>query len=88
MADDSTESTQRWMAKRRVALVVSILKGDPSVSEAARLRTDEATRVKKMANATAVIRKMPLVAERAFRHVKHPELLSSAYHGVQHVDRR
>ncbi len=36
MAAESTEPIERWTAKRRVALVVSILKGEPSVAEAAR----------------------------------------------------
>ena len=36
MADANPESPQRWMAKRRVALVVSILKGETSVAAAAR----------------------------------------------------
>lgn len=36
MADESDDSVQRWTAKRRVALVLSILKGETSVAEAAR----------------------------------------------------
>ena len=36
MATDTTEPIERWTAKRRVALVVSILKGETSVAEAAR----------------------------------------------------
>ncbi len=36
MAQDSTYPIERWTAKRRVALVVSLLKGDTSVAEAAR----------------------------------------------------
>ncbi|OQW34054.1 MAG: hypothetical protein A4E19_18755 [Nitrospira sp. SG-bin1] len=36
MATDATEPIERWTAKRRVALVVSILKGETSVAEAAR----------------------------------------------------
>ena len=36
MAAESTEPIERWTAKRRVALVVSILKGETSVAEAAR----------------------------------------------------
>ena len=36
MATESTDPIERWTAKRRVALVVSILKGEPSVAEAAR----------------------------------------------------
>jgi transposase-like protein len=36
MATESTEPNERWTAKRRVTLVVSILKGETSVAEAAR----------------------------------------------------
>jgi transposase-like protein len=36
MATDATEPIERWTAKRRVARVVSILKGDTSVADAAR----------------------------------------------------
>ena len=36
MATDATEPIERWTAKRRVALVVSLLKGETSVAEAAR----------------------------------------------------
>jgi hypothetical protein len=36
MAVESTEPIERGTAKRRVALVVSILKGETSVAEAAR----------------------------------------------------
>jgi len=36
MADASDDSVQRWTAKRRVALVLSIVKGEISVAEAAR----------------------------------------------------
>jgi transposase-like protein len=36
MAAESTEPIERWTAKRRVVLVVSILKGETSVAEAAR----------------------------------------------------
>ncbi len=36
MASESTEPSERWTAKRRVALVVSILTGETSVAEAAR----------------------------------------------------
>ena len=34
MATESTDPIERWTAKRRVALVVSILKGETSVAEA------------------------------------------------------
>jgi transposase-like protein len=36
MVSDAAEPIERWTAKRRVALVVSILKGETSVAEAAR----------------------------------------------------
>jgi transposase-like protein len=36
MATDATEPIERWTAKRRVALVVSLLKGETLVAEAAR----------------------------------------------------
>ena len=36
MAADALEPIERWTAKRRVALVVSLLKGETSVAEAAR----------------------------------------------------
>ena len=36
MANDHEDSIQRWTAKRRGALVVSILKGETSAAEAAR----------------------------------------------------
>ena len=36
MGFESAEPIERWTAKRRVALVVSILKGETSVAEAAR----------------------------------------------------
>ena len=36
MAADAIEPIERWTAKRRVSLVVSILKGETSAAEAAR----------------------------------------------------
>ena len=36
MADETSDSIQRWTAKRRTALVLRILKGETSVVEAAR----------------------------------------------------
>ncbi len=53
---------------------------------AARLHTDAAKRFKKVANATAVIWKMLLVAERTFRRVKHPDLMPEVYRGRKFVD--
>lgn len=37
MTDESLDGVQRWTAKRRVALVVSLLKGETSTAEAARM---------------------------------------------------
>jgi transposase-like protein len=53
---------------------------------AARLRTNAAKRFKKVSNATAVIWKMLLVAERAFRKLKHPELMKGVYEGIHYTD--
>jgi transposase-like protein len=53
---------------------------------AARLRTDAAKRFKKVSNATAVIWKMLLVAERAFRKLKHPDLTKGVYQGIHYVN--
>lgn len=36
MASELVDPIERWTAKRRMALVVSILKGETSVAEAAR----------------------------------------------------
>ena len=44
MAAEAAEPIERWTAKRRVALVVSLLKGETSVAEAA--RTKRTKRVK------------------------------------------
>ena len=38
MAAESAEPIERWTAKRRVALVVSLLKGETSVAKATRTR--------------------------------------------------
>ncbi len=53
---------------------------------AARLRTDAAKRFKLVKNATAVMWKMLLVAEQAFRRLKHPELMPLVYRGVKFED--
>ena len=50
---------------------------------AVRLRTDAAKRFKKVANATAVMWEMLMVAEHTFRRVKHSELMAEVYRGVQ-----
>lgn len=36
MTDESTDGVQRWTAKRRATLVLSLLKGETSAAEAAR----------------------------------------------------
>jgi len=53
---------------------------------ALRLRTDAAKRFKKVANATAVVGKMLLVAERKFRRINSPELLPAVAAGQQYHD--
>lgn len=55
---------------------------------AVRLRTNAAKRFKKVANATAVIWKMLMVAEQTFRCVKHPELMAEVYRGMKFIDWR
>ena len=50
------------------------------------LRTDAARRFKKVANATVVVWKMLLVAERKFRHVDSAELLPVVAAGHQYHD--
>jgi putative transposase len=50
---------------------------------ALRLRTDAAKRFKKVENATAVIWKMLLVAEKKFRRLNSPELVKEVYLGVR-----
>lgn len=50
---------------------------------ALRLRTDAAKRFKKVENATAVVFKMFLVAEKRFRKLNSPELLREVYLGVR-----
>lgn len=53
---------------------------------ALRLRTVAAKRFKKVENATAVIWKLLLLAERRFRRLNAPELLEQVWQGVQFVD--
>lgn len=48
---------------------------------AVRLRTDAAKRFKKVANATALLWRLLLVAERRFRRLDAPELLAAVYDG-------
>ena len=53
---------------------------------AVRLRTDAAKRFKKTANATAVIWRLLLVAEKRFRKIDAPHLASAVYRGVVFED--
>jgi putative transposase len=53
---------------------------------AARLRTAAAKRYKKVANATAVIWKTLLIAERTFRRLDAPELLAEVAEGVTYMN--
>jgi putative transposase len=53
---------------------------------ALRLRTDAAKRFKKVQNATAVIWKTLMVAQKRFRKLDAPELLQEVYEGVGFVD--
>jgi transposase-like protein len=53
---------------------------------ALRLRTDAAKRFKKVENATAVLFKMLLIAEKRFRRLNAPELLQEVYLGVKFVN--
>jgi putative transposase len=53
---------------------------------AVRLRTDAAKRYKKVENATAVLWKLLMVAERSFRRLSAPELLAEVAEGAIYVD--
>ncbi len=53
---------------------------------AVRLRTTAAKRYKKVENATAVIFKTLLIAEKRFRRLDHPELLAEVAAGVEYVN--
>lgn len=53
---------------------------------ALRLRTDAAKRFKRVDNATAVIWKMLLIAEKKFRRLNAPELMKRVYLGVEYQD--
>jgi len=53
---------------------------------AVRLRTDAGKRYKKVANATALIWRLLLVAERTFRRLDHPELLPEVALGARYRD--
>ncbi len=51
-----------------------------------RLRTEAANRCKKVENATAVIWRTLLIAEKRFRRLGHPELLSKVNEGANCVN--
>jgi transposase-like protein len=53
---------------------------------AVRLRTDASRRYKKVEQATALIWKVMMVAEKKFRRLDAPELLREVYHGTKYVD--
>jgi transposase-like protein len=53
---------------------------------AVRLRTAAGKRYKKVANATALIWRVLLVAEQSFRRLDHPELLAEVAEGANYVD--
>jgi transposase-like protein len=53
---------------------------------ALRLRTDAAKRFKRVENATMVIWKRLLVAQKRFRRLNAPELLKEVYHGATFVN--
>lgn len=53
---------------------------------AVRLRTAAGKRYKKVANATALIWRVLLVAEQSFRRLDHPELLAEVAEGATYVD--
>jgi transposase-like protein len=53
---------------------------------AVRLRTDAAKRFKKVANATALLWRLLLVAERRFRRLNAPEQLAAVYDGRKFAD--
>ena len=53
---------------------------------AVRLRTDAAKRFKKTENATAMIWRLLLVAEKRFRKIDAPHLASAVFHGVAFED--
>jgi len=52
---------------------------------ALKLRTDAAVRYENVGNATAVIWKMSMIAEKRFRRLKAPELTVDVYQGAQYV---
>jgi len=57
-----------------------------SAFAALRLRTDAATRFKRVDNATAVLWTMLLVAQQRFRPLHAPELMKEVHDGAQYVN--
>jgi putative transposase len=53
-----------------------------------RLRTDAAKRFKKVENATAVLWKMLMIAEKRFKRLRAPELMKRVFDGVVYVNGR
>ena len=53
-----------------------------------RLRTNAAKRFKKVDNATAVLWKMLMIAQKRFKRLKAPELMKRVFDGVVYVDGR
>jgi hypothetical protein len=51
-----------------------------------RLRTTAAKRYKRVENATALIWKLLLIAEKTFRRLNAPHLLAAVFAGVKYVD--
>ena len=73
---------QTWATKKGVAAVGPI----ESPFAAVRLRTTAAKRFKRVENATAVIWKTLLIAERTFRRLDAPELLAEVAEGATYVN--
>ena len=78
MATEASEPIERWTAKRRVALVVSILKGETSVAEAARTHGLTVAEVEDWRE------KFLLRAENALRALLH--LVSERQYRIEHCD--
>ena len=73
-------STRRWAA-RALEASADVEPGGVAVASV-RLRTPAAKRFKKVENATAVIWKTLLVAEKTFRRLDAPELLADVWNDV------
>jgi hypothetical protein len=91
-ADGLYVKAGREKDKAAVLVVIGALRDGSkeilAVESGVRLRTDAAKRYKQVANATALIWKVLLVAESRFRRLDAPELLTEVYHGVTYVDGR